>query len=155
MTDVTIFQGAALKYREDLAFLLEQFFVLVDQYRTALKQVYLEEDPDDNKKKMLGSIAIQLRDIYKDVFILSGSVVDNIIKEKNKVEILDKKIKELKTRFKTENGKLNNILDQGRAANPRRLDAREVMRRSYYMDIFYVLAITCGGTYIYSYFKNR
>ena len=68
MTDVTIFQGAALKYREDLAFLLEQFFVLVDQYRNALKQVYLEEDPDDNKKKMLDSIAIQLRDIYKDVF---------------------------------------------------------------------------------------
>lgn len=155
MTDVTIFQGAALKYREDLAFLLEQFLVVVGQYRAALKQVYLEEDPDDNKKKNLDNIATQLLEIYNDVMILSGGVVDNIIKEKNKIEILDNKIKELKTRFKTENGKLNNILDQGRAANPRRLDARDVMRKSYYMDIFYVLAITCGGTYIYSYFKNR
>jgi hypothetical protein len=87
--------------------------------------------------------------------ILSAGVIDNIVKEKNKIEKLDNQIADLKSKFKTENIKLNNILDQGKAANPRRLDVRNQMRKSYYMDIFYILAITCGGTYIYSYFKNK
>jgi hypothetical protein len=151
----TVFQGPALKYREDLVFLSEQFLLVINNYRTALKQVYLEEDPDDNKKKYLNQIKVQLTEIYNNVMILSAGVIDNIVKEKNKIEKLDNQIADLKSKFKTENIKLNNILDQGKAANPRRLDVRNQMRKSYYMDIFYILAITCGGTYIYSYFKNK
>ena len=154
MTEETVFQGPALKYREDLVFLSEQFLLVINNYRTALKQVYLEEDPDDNKKKNLEQIRGQLLEIYNDVMILSGGVIDDIVKEKNKIEILDDKIAELKSKFKIENDNLNNILDQGRAANPRRLDVRNEMRKDYYMEIFYIIAITYGGTYIYHYFKK-
>lgn len=155
MTKTTTLQEPALKYREKLIFLTEQFFLIINNYKVALTQVYLEEDVNNEKKQKLDKIRDQLNAIYKDVLTLSSNIVDSIIDERDKVELLDNRIADLKLQFKAENKNLNDILGKGNAANPMRLDARKEMRKSYYMEIFYVVAITCGGGYLYSYFKNR
>jgi len=155
MIEANVLQEPALKYREDLIFLTEQFFLIINNYKVALKQVYLEEDVDNDKKHNLEQIRGQLSEIYRDVMILSGNIIDSIVKEKEKIEELDNRIADLKLKFNAENKSLNDILSKGNAANPMRLDARKEMRKSYYMEIFYAVAITCGGGYLYSYFKNR
>lgn len=145
----------AIKYKEDLQFLSDLFLNTIKDYKVAIKRAYLEEDIQGDKKNELNNISNRFLDIYKDTMILSEKVVNGILKEKKDVEELDKKINKLKIEFNNENNKLNNMLDNGRAANPRRLDARTSMRKSYFMDIFYLSAITGGIGYLYYYYKNR
>jgi hypothetical protein len=147
-------ENVALKYRENLGFLSERFLLVINKYRGILKQVYLEEDNDNSKKNILGTKPSELRTIYNDTIFLSRMVIDGIIKEMANVETLDENIGQLKKEYEVEGENLNNAFDQGRGANPRRLDARKYMRRDYFMELFYISAITYGSVYIYSFMKR-
>tara|TARA_B110000046_G_scaffold93228_1_gene101204 strand:+ start:1382 stop:1834 length:453 start_codon:yes stop_codon:yes gene_type:complete len=147
-------ENVAVNYREDLGFLAERFLLGINKYRGILKQVYLEEDNDNSNKHILGTKPNELLNIYNSTIMLSVEIVDNIVKEMAKVEELDKNIINLKREFEVEGENRNNAFDQGRAANPRRLDTRNAMRRDYFMDMFYISAITYGSVYIYSFMNS-
>ena len=146
-------ENIAIKYREDLDIISGQFLLVVNTYRGILKQVYLEESSDD-KKRQLETKPTELLKIYNDTIVLSSKIIDGIVKEMANVAVLDENIKQLKQESTIEGDNLNNILDQGRAANPRRLDARRSMRTDYFMEIFYLGAILYGSKYLYSFWKG-
>lgn len=145
-------ENIAIKHREDLEIIAERFLLVVNRYRGILKQVYLEEASDDKKNK-LETKPTELLKIYNDTIVLSSKIIDGIVKETGNVEVLDENIRQLKRESTIEGDNLNNILGQGRAANPRRLDARRSMRTDYFMEIFYIGAILYGSKYIYSFWK--
>lgn len=148
-------ENVALRYRENLDLLAERFLLVINKYRGVLKQVYLEEDDNNSKKNNLGTKPNELHIIYNDTIVLSSKIVDGVVKEIANVEALDKNINQLKREFKVEGENINNALDQGRSANPRRLDARKSMRKDFFMDIFYIGAITYGSIYLYSFWKKQ
>jgi len=131
---------------------IQKFQILIGNYRTALKQLYLEDNGDNTTNTE--NIERRLQKVYADTFLISSQINSDIMKNNGKIQSLDEYLNKLKQQVDAKNTELAEIRDSGLAAIPREHYIREHTIKSYFIAAYYITASSLALYFIVKYFKK-
>ncbi len=127
------------EYREALDELNRIFFLVLERYKTnyPLQAAY----PTEENKTLYNESKNHLDNTYSDLFILDNKIDSSISQLNKTVEQKDENISVLRSRFKTDKSKFNNINQTDLASLPLKKEILEFRFQSNIQLVYYIVGI--------------